>query len=247
MADHLIRKLENFVLLSQEEKDVLRRLASLHVTTYAAGQDIVLEGERPCRLNIVLGGFACRYKLLEDGRRQIVGLFVPGDLCDARMFVLKQMDHSIAAVTEVQVAKLTQEEVLALSDASPRITRALWWNTLVEEGTAREWVLNLGQRSAYERMAHLFCEFFTRMQAVGLTDASSCDMPLTQSELAEALGITPVHANRMLQAMRAERLIALKAGRLDVLDLDRLMAVAMFNPNYLHLDRSGAAYDANDR
>ena len=175
MARHLIRKLENFVRLSAEEKASLERLAGRDARTYAEGEDIMVEGEAADRVNLVLSGFVSRHRLLPDGRRQIVGLLVPGDLCDARVFVLKQMDHTISAITSARVARLEKHDFITVCDASARLTRALWWNTLVEESTAREWLVNMGQRTAYERMAHMFCEMFVRLRAVGLADGHACD------------------------------------------------------------------------
>lgn len=244
MPHHFIRKLENFVRLSADEKASLERLER-HKRSYAAGEDIAVEGEPPGRVNLVLSGWACRHRALSDGRRQIVGLLLPGDLCDARVFVLKQMDHSISALTAATIARVDKDEFVATTDASARLTRALWWNTLVEESTAREWLVNMGQRTAFERMAHLFCEIFLRMRAVGLVQERTCDLPMTQAEISEILGLSAVHTNRTLQVLRAEGLLSLTRGRLEVLDLEGLIATAEFDANYLHLDREGAAHDAN--
>lgn len=244
MADPLIRKLEQFVRLSSRDKMVLRSLAN-RIEHFPARADIVREGDPPTHVNLVLSGIASRYRMLEDGRRQIIGLFVPGDVCDARMFVLRTRDHSIAAISDVHVAHITKDAIVAATDGHPHISRAFWWNTLVEESIAREWIVSLGRRSAYERMAHLLCEYFIRMRAVGLVKDNSCFMPLTQAELADALGISVVHANRTLMALRAEGFIILRASQLLVLDLAGLMAAALFNPNYLHMDHEGSDLDAN--
>jgi CRP-like cAMP-binding protein len=128
----------------------------------------------------------------------------------------------------------------------PRITQALWWSTLVDEATLREWVVNLGQRNAYERAAHLLCELFVRLRAVGLTNGNACELPITQSELGDTLGLTIVHTNRMLQDLRRDGLIELKGKYLTILDLSALKQVALFNPNYLHLEHEGEGLNAND-
>lgn len=234
---HLIRKLEHFVALSPDEKAALARLGRERTRTYEPRQDLMVEGERPRRVNLMLEGFACRYRMLEDGRRQIVGLFLPGDLCDSRMFILLAMDHSIGALTRLKVAEIEVDEFLKVADAYPRITRALWWNSLVEEAIAREWIVNIGQRSARERMAHLLSEFLVRMRVAGAGEPAGCDLPMTQADLGEALGLSAVHVNRTLQALRNDGLISLKGGRLVVHDLAGLMEAGQFNPNYLHLDR----------
>ncbi|HZI42377.1 MAG TPA: Crp/Fnr family transcriptional regulator, partial [Gemmatimonadaceae bacterium] len=182
---------------------------------------------------------------LPDGKRQIVSLFVPGDFCDVNVYILKQMDHSIAAITRLKVAMISPDEMNALTAERPRITQALWWHELVSVATQREWTLNLGQRSAYERLAHLLIELYMRLNVVGRAHDGRCDFPLTQNDLADATGLTSVHVNRTLQELRRDRLIELERKQLHILDLPRMMDVAMFNPNYLHLDHEGRHLDAN--
>lgn len=243
---NFIRKLENFTRLSEENK---RALMGLAPTAQQVGpdRDIVQEGDSPGHVNLILDGWACRYKTLEDGRRQIISFFVPGDICDTHVFVLREMDHSIATLTPVRLAQIPRDALLDLTDQHPRITRALWWETLVTAAIQREWTVNLGQRSGIERLAHLFCELFLRLRAVGLTDGDTCPLPITQDEIADAMGQTSVHVNRTLKEMRGMGLIILKGKRLTILDMGRLQRVALFNPNYLHLDREGASLDANDQ
>jgi CRP-like cAMP-binding protein len=177
---------------------------------------------------------------LEDGRRQIVAYFVPGDICDLRVFILRRMDHSIGAVVASKVATISPENILKLTNSYPTLTRALWWSSLVEEAIAREWIVNVGQRNALERMAHLFCELLYRFRAVGLNQGNSCTLPLTQVELAETLGLSSVHVNRTLQTLRRQKLITLEGGTLTIQDLDALKEVSFFNPDYLHLDYGDA-------
>jgi CRP-like cAMP-binding protein len=216
------------------------------VRTVGARRDVVREGDEPRSVNLVLEGWACRYKQLPDGRRQIVSFFIPGDLCDSNVFILKEMDHSVGAITQTRIAEISQPDFQAMMDESPRITQALWWHELVNASVQREWTTNIGQRTAFERIAHLLCEMFVRLRSVGLTDGDSCDFPLTQVDLADATGLTAVHVNRTLQELRRDGLITLEHRRLTIPDLDRLQDVAMFNPNYLHLDREGRHLDAND-
>jgi CRP-like cAMP-binding protein len=128
----------------------------------------------------------------------------------------------------------------------PRITQALFWDELVTVAIQREWTLNVGQRTAYERIAHLLCELYLRLRTVGLTDGTSCHFPLTQVDLADATGLTAVHVNRTLQELRRDGLIELQSKTLTIPDLNALRQVALFNDNYLHLDREGAHLDAND-
>lgn len=244
MPQHLIDKLERFTRLSDEDRQVLKALAR-KVRLIEAGVDIIQEGDRPETVNLFLDGWACRYKQLEDGRRQIVAFFVPGDLCDIHVYVLREMDHAIAAITPVRLATVPREILLDTMDRHPRITRALWWESLVNAAIQREWTVNIGRRTALERLAHLFCELFLRLRAVGLAEGSTCPFPLTQLELADATGLTNVHVNRTLKEMRNAGLILLKSRQLTVPDLAALQKAALFNPNYLHLEREGAHLSAN--
>jgi CRP-like cAMP-binding protein len=235
MSNPLLRKLANFTELSAEEKSAVDACCG-DVRYFAAGEDVISQGDRTGGVKLLLEGFACRYKVLEDGRRQVVAYFVPGDLCDLRVFILKRMDHSIGAVCASKVATISPENVLRLTHNYPSLTRALWWSTLVEEAIAREWIVNVGQRNALERMAHLFCELLYRFRAVGLNDGMSCTLPLTQVELAETLGLSSVHVNRTLQALRKRKLITLENGTLTIDNLDELKELSFFDPDYLHLD-----------
>jgi len=243
MPNPLVRKLENFTTLSDDDKLALDRVIS-QVRVYRAREDIIREGDCPEAVLLLLEGYACRYKTLEDGRRQIMAHFLPGDLCDINVFILRKMDHSIATLAPATVALIPRDTMLDLMTQHPRITQALWWSTLVDEATLREWVVNLGQRSAYERTAHLLCELFFRLRAVGLTNGNSCTLPITQGELGDTLGLTIVHTNRMLQDLRRDGLVELRGKHLTILDLDTLEKVALFSPNYLHLEHEGGTLDA---
>jgi CRP-like cAMP-binding protein len=238
--------LEAYARLSQQDRAMLSALTTKSVREVGARRDVVREGEKPRAVNVILEGWGCRYKQLPDGRRQVVSFFIPGDLCDANVFILQEMDHSVGAITPMKYAEISPEDFEALMVQSPRITQALWWHELVVAAIQREWTTNVGQRSAFERIAHLCCELFLRLRAVGLTRGDTCDFPLTQSDLADATGLTSVHVNRTIQELRREGLITLHKRLLTIHDLDRLMAACMFNPNYLHLNREGRHLDAND-
>ena len=237
-------KLEAFTRLSADDRAALQEIAR-NFRFIDARRDVIAEGDRPRYVHLVLDGWACRYKQLPDGKRQIVAIFVPGDFCDVNVYILKQMDHSIGAITRLKVAMITPEEMNALTAERPRITQALWWHELVTAAVQREWTLNLGQRSAYERLAHLLLELYLRLQTVGRARGGRCDFPLTQNDLAHATGLTAVHVNRMLQELRRDGLIELERKQLQILDMQRMMDVSMFNPNYLHLDHEGRHLDAN--
>jgi CRP-like cAMP-binding protein len=240
----LIRKLEHFVRLSPTDHAILNRAASDRVRRFGPRVDIVREGEKPKDVHLILSGWAYRYKQLEDGRRQVVAFFLPGDICDVNVFILREMDHSIGTITAVTVADLSREFFQEVAEGHPRIVTAFWWETLVNAAIQREWTMNLGQRSALERTAHLLCEIWLRLRLAGLTKGDSCDFPLTQADLADATGLSKVHVNRTLQELRAEGLIVLKGKSLSVPSLDRLMRAGLFNPNYLHMDHDGRQLDA---
>jgi CRP-like cAMP-binding protein len=237
-------KLQAFTRLSAEDVAALQGL-SRNVRTIEARHDLVREGEAPQHVHLMLKGWARRHKSLPDGKRQILGFLVPGDFCDLDADVIKEMDHSIGAITAVKAALIGREQIDALTAQHPRVRHALRWSDLVEHATEREWLLNLGQRSAYSRIAHLIVELFLRLKTVGLTEDHSCDFPLTQHDIADATGLTPVHVNRMLQELRADGLIELERKRLHVPDLDIVKVVAMFNANYLHLEHEGRHLDAS--
>ena len=237
MNNPLLRKLANFTALSEQESGAVEECCK-DVREVGAREDVIAQGDRPAGVKLLLEGFACRYKTLEDGRRQIVAYFVPGDLCDLRVFILKRMDHSIGAIAPSRVATISPHNVLKLMHDYPTLTRALWWSTLVEEAIAREWIVNVGQRNARERLAHLFCELLYRFRAVGLNEGLSCTLPLTQVELAETLGLSTVHVNRTLQELRRRKLITLNGGTLSIQNLRALEELSLFTADYLHLEQN---------
>src|SRR5947207_9159109 len=166
-------KLEAFTRLSPDDRDALAQI-SRNFRVIDARRDLISEGDRPRHVHLVLDGWACRYKQLPDGKRQIVSLFVRGDFCDVNVHILKAMDHGIGAITRLKVAMITPEEMNELTAERPRVTQALWWHELVTAAIQREWTLNLGQRSAYERLAHLLVELYLRLRAVGRAHDGRC-------------------------------------------------------------------------
>lgn len=240
----VLSRFEGFTKLSAGDRAALAE-ASRNFRYVGARRDLIAAGDHPHFIHLVLEGLAARYRTLPDGRRQIVGLFVPGDFCDVNAWVLKQMDHSIGAITRLKVATIAPEEMDALTAERPRIALALRWQELVTAAVQREWTVNLGQRNACERLAHLLIELYLRLKAIGRASGGRCDFPLTQSDLADATGLTAVHVNRTLQELRRHGLIALERKQLSILNLERLTEVAMFNADYLHLGREGRHLDAS--
>ncbi|QYC10677.1 Crp/Fnr family transcriptional regulator [Brevundimonas nasdae] len=198
--------------------------------------DIQREGASPQFLTLVLEGWACTYRDLENGQRQILSVLLPGDLVEPFGILPAFADHSIGAVTQVTLAQIPPHAIRATARVSPRIEQALWWDLLVAIAIEREHTVSLGRRTASERLGHLFCELHLRQQIVGLCDHSRCDLLLTQSELADLLGLSAVHVNRSLQDMRSRGLVSLRNRQLIIHDLTELRDFSFFDPNYLHAD-----------
>ena len=241
-----VTKLENFTRLSASDRAAAESLGRERLTRHGPRSDVVREGEPPRVVRLIVDGWASRYKQLEDGRRQIVALFLPGDVCDLNVFILREMDHSIAALTPLTVANISRGAFEKATASQPRLLQALWWESLVNVATQREWAVNLGSRTAYERILHLLCEVFLRSRAAGLATGDTCPCPITQATIADITGLSAVHVSRTFNVVRDEGLVELQGRVLRVPDLDALMAASLFNPNYLHLDRDGCHLDAND-
>jgi CRP-like cAMP-binding protein len=204
----------------------------------SAGQDVIKEGEKPDDVHVVLDGFACRYKILPDGGRQIMAWLAPGDFCDLHVAILGEMDHNIGTLSDCRIASVPRRAIERITgEGGGHLNRALWWATLVDEGVLREWMVGMGRRAADKQIGHLFCELLFRLRLVGKADRAGYLFPVTQEQLADTVGMSPVHVNRVLQQLRAEGLISLERGVLTILDEARLIAFSDFDPNYLHLTR----------
>lgn len=235
----LVTKLETVARLTEEDRSALVALGD-DPREMGARRNVIREGERPDHVHLMVEGWAARYKLLADGTRQITAFLIPGDFCDLHVTILGEMDHSITTLTRAKVAYIPRSKMDALTER-PRLTKAFWWATLVDEAVLRAWIVNVGRREAFEAIAHLMCELYVRMKNVGLTDGHCFDLPLTQEELGDALGLTPVHVNRVLQRMRGDELISFKGGVLTIHDYRRLEAASGFNSNYLHIAQRAEA------
>jgi CRP-like cAMP-binding protein len=233
----VVRKLNTLRQLSEAGIAAIKTAVREKIVKAAAGEDLVCEGDRADTIRMFLSGWACRYKALEDGRRQIVSFVLPGDTCDAHIHLLSIMDHSVATLTPVIYAELDRTAFERLTSADKSVAEALLCEMLAARAIQREWAINLGRRDALERVAHVICELFERLKVVGMVDGSSFAFPVTQMDLADAMGLSTVHLNRTLQELRASGLITLRDRSLTILDFRSLANAAMFNPNYLHLDR----------
>jgi CRP-like cAMP-binding protein len=236
----LIRKLESIFNLSAQEREALVAMP-LQVQSLKADQDVVREGDRPSRSCALLEGYMFTYKMTGDGKRQIMSFHVPGEIPDVQSLHLEVLDNTLGTLTPCRVGFIQHDVLRDLCRRHARLGDAFWRETLIDASIFREWMTNVGRRDAYGRMAHLLCEWITRLRAVDLVEDHACELPMTQNELADATGITTVHVNRVLQELRADRLIALKGGQLTVLDWERLKQVGDFDPAYLHLKQPRAA------
>ncbi|WP_027551617.1 Crp/Fnr family transcriptional regulator [Bradyrhizobium sp. Cp5.3] len=239
VTEPVIRRLNALRPLSAEASAVLEHAMLEGMQRAGAGEDLISEGDPVDSVRIVLSGWLSRYKTLEDGRRQIVNFVFPGETCDAHAFLLTVMDHSISTMTPVVYSEIKRQRFESLLASDRSLAEAFWCETLVNNAIQREWAINLGRRTALERVAHLFCEIFERLRPVGLIEGNSCIMPVTQMDLADATGLSVVHLNRTLQELRATGLIALRERTLTISDLGALKDAALYSPSYLQLYRRG--------
>ena len=239
-AELLIRKLESIGALSPVERAALRRLEMTPVSV-EAHHDIVCEGAGPTSVTLLLHGFLCRYKLVADGKRQIMSFHIPGDIPDLPSLFLDVMDFNVCSLTSSQLAVIPHSAILALFAERPQLAYHFWRNTLIDAAVFREWMVGIGRRSAFVRIAHLFCEMIVRMQAVGLSSDYSIELPLTQTDIADALGLSTVHVNRTLQEIRAAGLIKFFRGKLIATDWPGLRKVGEFEQVYLHVQKAAVA------
>jgi CRP-like cAMP-binding protein len=240
MTNRFIDKLSGFASLSQPDVDVLAAATS-RGRKVTARTDLIREGDRPGPVFVMLEGWACRYKILPSGTRQILAYLMPGDSCDLHVGLLAEMDHGIQTITPSLVATIDRPEMDKILDNHRGVAKAIYLAQLVDEGTMRAWITSMGRRSSIERVAHLMCELYLRARNIGLTSDSQFALPLSQLMLADSLGMTPVHLNRVLKGLRLSGTMLLKRGSLVITDPAKLIQIAGFDENYLHRRLRNAA------
>ncbi|WP_428410317.1 Crp/Fnr family transcriptional regulator [Hyphococcus sp.] len=231
----LFRRLSYYADLGEEELTSLKGLR-FRVETYQSGEEIVARGEDPGDAFVVSTGWAARYISLEDGRSQILNFMLPGDVYDLQVFVTNGADHSVLALNKVTVLEIKRQEILSLFMQGGRSGAAFWWCTLQEEAILREQIVRNGRRSARERVAHLLLELHRRAVIAGEGAGHTFHMPVSQAMLADALGLSFVHINRVLRELEKTGVIERTKGRITLLQRDRLVEICDFQDDYLHLE-----------
>ncbi len=228
----LARKLSTFVALSAADLATLARFDRRR-RTYMSGQNMIHEGQPNASAFVLADGWACSYKMLQDGERQIVDFQIPGDFLGLRSILFRTADHSVEAITRIEASEMLESDILDAFSNAPRLATAILWAASRDEAMVVEHLVNIGRRSAEERMAHFLLELGARLQLVGLADRTGFDCPLTQYHLADLLGLSAVHVNRVLRHMREDGLVTFKKGRVVFDDFDRLTKLADFDMAYL--------------
>ncbi len=233
--ERVIRRLGRRVALN--ESDVAAVLALPFTRrVYDPASYLVREGETPVNCSVLLSGFAYRHKVTGDGSRQILSLHMPGEFLDLQNSLLAIADHNVQALTRCEAAIIPTSALRALADVHPRVARAMWIDTLIDAAVFREWMVNVGQRDATSRIAHLLCEFSLRLHAAGLAEERVYELPMTQEQIADSVGLTPVHVNRVLQTLGRTGLIARDKRAVTIVDWPALRDVGDFNSRYLHFE-----------
>ena len=234
--DRLLMKLRARDAVSDEEEKLLRS-AIRETRQLPACKTIVRAGVTISDCTLLIDGIVCRYRDLADGQRQIMELHVAGDFLDLHSFLLKQLEHNVGSLTPVTIALAPHDAIRAITESSPHLTRLLWFSTLLDAAIHREKILSVGRRSAASRIAHLLCELYVRLGLVGLAADCRYRLPITQTDISDATGLTSVHVNRMLKRLRDDGLVTYRNGEVVIHDWDRLRKVAEFDPTYLYLER----------
>lgn len=232
MTYPLITKFTRLVELNPEDSHALRALTG-RACRYPACKDLVREGGSADCVIIVIEGWACRYKVMVNGSRQILAFLMPGDVADLQGSILTRMDHSIQTLTRAKIAIIPRDEMSRVLREHPTLARAMTVTQIIDEGTMRAWIANVGRRTSIERIAYLFCELHLRAQRAGLSVGNRTAIPLSQGAVADALGITPVHCNRVLRALREKGVLLVEKGFSEFLDLPRLQSICDFRGTYL--------------
>lgn len=229
----LARRWSKYAALTDDDRQALLELPHAP-RPYGKDAYLVREGQRTTDCALLLKGFAFRHKLLRNGARQIISIHIPTEFVDLQNGLLEFADHNVQCLNPCEVAIIPRAALMSVADERPAVRMAMWIETLIDASIFREWVVNVGRRDSRTRIAHLLCELASRLDKIGLNHDGMVDFPLTQEQLADCTGLTPVHTNRTLQTLRRDGLIQLNARSLSILDWDKLREVGDFDELYLH-------------
>ena len=236
----MLRRLNRRAPLGEADRNALLALPHT-VRKLPPGGHIIRDGDRPDSCGLLLSGFAHRYKITGQGGRQIISIHMAGEFVDLQNSFLGVSDHSVQTLTDAEVAFIPQAAIQNLAVTNPSVGKALWIDTLIDASIFREWVVNVGRRDSRARVAHLLCEFSLRLAAAGLAENHRYELPMTQEQLADAVGLTSVHVNRVLRQLGEEGLISRDRRSVVIEDWQRLRDVGDFNERYLHHDAGAIA------
>ena len=232
----MLRRLTTVSKLGEADIDALRSLP-IAVRHWEGGRNVVTDGQYPKESCLVIEGFCARSKTTLRGERQILSIHIPGEIPDLQSLHLHVMDHDLITLTPATLGFISHASLRTLTHARPGVAEALWRDTLIDAAIFREWIVNVGQRPAPARLAHVLLELRKRLAVIaGRPAATEFEFPLTQEQIGEALGITPVHVNRIVKQLRQEGIVDVSRGRAHILDQTRLEELAQFDDRYLHLD-----------
>jgi len=228
-----IRKLGRLTQLDEADRQAIRAL-EFRIQSVPANDYLVTEGVRSEQCCLLLDGYACRHKETSGGGRQILAFQLAGDLLDLQRIFLPHVDHNVETITPATVVRIPAASLRALMLERPRVAEALWRDTLIDAAIAREWVLNVGRRTATARIAHMLCELAARRAAAGFGSPERFELPMTQEQIGDATGLTGVHVNRKLHDLDDAGVIARTRRELHILDWPRLKRMGEFDPSYLY-------------
>jgi CRP-like cAMP-binding protein len=236
MAQHLAALVTKLMVSNVLDEVDIQAIQNLPTRSRVLGarKVIVAEGDRPRECCLIGEGFAFRSKSTSDGARQILSLHIPGEIPDLESLHLRRMDHDLVTLTRCELEFVPHEAMRALTRARPNVMGLFWRETLVDSAVFREWVVNVGQRSATARIAHVLIELFHRLKAIGRARDDVFEFPITQTELADCVGLSSVHVNRVLQDLRKQGLIRVNRSEFQLLRPRELKEIAEFAPAYLH-------------
>ncbi|HEX9947951.1 MAG TPA: Crp/Fnr family transcriptional regulator [Allosphingosinicella sp.] len=244
--ERVLRRLETRGPLDDADRAAVRALPFTPRTLEPAAY-LVREGEPPEMCALLLSGFAYRHKVTGEGDRQIMAVHMRGEFLDLQNSFLEVADHNVQALTRCEVAMVPVPALRRIAEEHPRVGRAMWVDTLIDAAIFREWIVNVGRRDSISRISHLLCEFALRLEAAGLSEDHRYEMPMTQEQIADCTGLTPVHVNRVLKELGRLGLIERDKRAVSIVQWDRLQHIGDFNTRYLHLEAGGPTNLASAR